>query len=332
MKGIASVLALFFATRLLAQEPDITLTQGEREVMGVALSPHNRFLAVARSSLRPSIDIWNVRTRQLVATLRGQIGEKVAFSPDGRLLASSNDKGVTVWDVSRKTELVSFDAKGVDTFSFDCRAKRLVMGMRDYSARMVATATGNQLTVFKTPQTRVERASAALGALVHQVAFSPDGRYVASSCAFSWRNAFGDVKVWDAATGKELVSIEHVAYRLAFDPEGKRLATANDGSICVWDTATGRKLSALPVRYGSIASMAFSPKGHLLALVDVAPMAEVWDVDRRRELLNVCVDRETDDPFAKWAHIMALLSDDGTLLVARGANGVAVNIWKIPAR
>lgn len=63
------------------------------------------------------------------------------------------------------------------------------------------------------------------------VVFSPDGRRLATACARM-------VKVWDAKTGRELLTIKGptTGNVMAFYPDGRRLATAcSDGSMKVWD-------------------------------------------------------------------------------------------------
>jgi WD40 repeat protein len=86
---------------------------------------------------------------------------------------------------------------------------------------------------------------------VNRVAFSPDGTLVASACGDGQSNERGDVKVWEAATGKErfgLLGYERAAVGVAFSRNGQRLATVSrDGVVHVWDADIGqgpRMLSA----------------------------------------------------------------------------------------
>ncbi len=69
--------------------------------------------------------------------------------------------------------------------------------------------------------------------LVVSVAFSPDGRRIASG------GQHGEVKVWDAATGQEILTLSGHASpvtSVAFSPDGRRIASASfDGTIRIWD-------------------------------------------------------------------------------------------------
>jgi WD40 repeat protein len=79
-------------------------------------------------------------------------------------------------------------------------------------------------------------------------AYSPDGTRIAAG--------FEDdtAKVWDAASGKELLVLRGHTGRinwLAFSPDGTRVATTgSDGTAKIWDIATGNILLSLPVEGG----------------------------------------------------------------------------------
>jgi WD40 repeat protein len=53
------------------------------------------------------------------------------------------------------------------------------------------------------------------------------------------------VKVWDAQTGKELLTMNGGCTGVAFSPDGKRLASAGNGPLIVWDAHTGEELLSL---------------------------------------------------------------------------------------
>jgi WD40 repeat protein len=143
---------------------------------------------------------------------------------------------------------------------------------------------------------------------VVSVAFSPDGTRLASSSSlpnsispFGDQGEPGEVIVWDARTGQELLSLKgHRRYvnSVAFSPDGKRLATlSRDNTVKVWDAQTGQVVLTLqPVSTAISGSLVFSPDGKRLASthqprnsVGIRRSSEVkvWDVQTGQELLTI---------------------------------------------
>ena len=101
---------------------------------------------------------------------------------------------------------------------------------------------------------------------VRAVAFSPDGRLLASASGQWGSNDPGEVIVWDVASGTEnfrwKASTGPVT-DLAFSSDGRLLAagtgswTQDDNTVKVWDVTSGRELRPLVSRVGRILSVAF---------------------------------------------------------------------------
>jgi WD40 repeat protein/serine/threonine protein kinase len=126
---------------------------------------------------------------------------------------------------------------------------------------------------------------------VHGLAYSPDGTRLAGGVS-------GDktVKVWDARTGNELLTLKRHTRGVAhttFNPDGTRLATASwDNTVKVWDAWTGKELLTLKGPEGAVKELdfltgvAFSPDGKRLAAVSVDPQTglRVWDAQTGAEM------------------------------------------------
>src|SRR5262249_1189980 len=120
--------------------------------------------------------------------------------------------------------------------------------------------------------------------LLAGVAFSPDSHRIVRG---SWENKFkvpdsydNAIKVWDAATGMETLSIEgHSKFicSVAFSPDGRRIVSASaDKTIKVWDAATGQATLTLKGHGGSVFSVAFSSDGHRIVSGSEDKTIKVW--------------------------------------------------------
>jgi WD40 repeat protein len=110
---------------------------------------------------------------------------------------------------------------------------------------------------------------------LHRVTFSPDGtRFATAGC--------GTAKIWDAASGEELLTVSNSPGRsaldVAFSPDGKKLATAGSDTT-VWEVATGKELLILQ-HSTFVARLSFSPDGTRLITGNSEKTVQIWDVTR----------------------------------------------------
>jgi WD40 repeat protein len=139
---------------------------------------------------------------------------------------------------------------------------------------------------------------------VNGLAFSPDGKYLATASGqMLLREHPGEVFVWNLTTGQEVVCCKgHTdrAMAVAFSPDGQRLASASvDRTVKLWDPATGQLLATLNGHSVPLRGVAFSPDGSRIASAGGWPTHErygdrtvlgevkLWDPDTGREVRSL---------------------------------------------
>jgi WD40 repeat protein len=290
-----TVVCLLSADRVVAAlppgEPVLALRGHEAGVFHVTYSPDGKTLAT--SSKDNTARLWDAATGKLLFTLRGHTKDvySSAFSPDGKYLATvSGDHHMKLWDTATGKEVREFLGHGDDVYCvrFSPDGTRLASGGADRNVFVWDVATGNRLHALPSHSGRVLC-----------VAFSPDGGRLVSACASNASNASeaaGEVRICDAATGREIYTLPSRnigIVTVAFSPDGKRLAGSSlKHGVKVWELATAQESLVLTGHTLEVYHVNFSPDGRRLASCsgkwssDQGGELKIWDVATGTELLS----------------------------------------------
>jgi len=238
----------------------------------------------------------------------------VAFSPNGKILASSDAVGtIKLWDMTtwRKIATLYGPAEGVFSLAFSPKGNRLAGGCLDKTVRVWDIKTLQDVKILT-----------GYTGEIHSVAFSPDGRWLVS-CTSDYS---GDLILWDTTTWNRVISRGAHAHLVMFSPDGRWLVSAwsvwGDGEIKLWKFPF--RQATVPLHTGSLYSSAFSPDNKTLAVGGLDDgRVDLWNISSKKKLATLRGHKATVNGLA--------FSPNGKYL-ATGSWDETIRLWKVSTR
>jgi WD40 repeat protein len=285
----------------------------------VALSPDGtRFVSGGSDQV---VKLWATHTGTELATFKGHLSpvSSVAFHPDG-IRVASGDVGrkapgvVKLWDTRSGTELATLKGHTgeVSCVTFSNDGTRLASGSTDHTVKIWDAHSGAELAILKGHTREVGFISSGWG--VMSVAFSPNGRYLASS------SVDRTVKLWDPHTGNEIATFKgHTdwVHCVAFSPDSLSLASSSGKTVILWSAHDRTEVATLTGHASTVTGVAFSSDGLRLATGSSDRTVKIWDARNGAELATL---RGHTDEVRSVA-----FSPDNTRLISCG--GSTVKLW-----
>jgi WD40 repeat protein len=327
---------------------------------GASFSPGRGELDLGMLLGSSTVQIWELGTGRECRTFRhydaGKGPWSGGFSRDGRLLASTGDNGVAVWDLTRGRQIASLPGSSSRSAFFHPTAPYLITSGADGLHRWpIQTTGGGTVEIGRPfPITRAgvfERSAISRDGLTlavtesHSVRVlhfgqpawqreieaqpgyslfldvSPDGRWIVTG---AWQGT--GVHVWEARTGRLVKALPVKGYAdVRFSPDGKWLATATGAVSHVWRVGSWQPVLVVRRDDPEIpeGSVAFTPDGSVVALEQSRQVVRLIEVTTGRDLARL---EAADVPLCT----PLCFSRDGSLLATRGGPEL-LQVWDLRA-
>ncbi len=251
----------------------VRMLRGQGSGVGsLSLSPDGSTLASSGSD--GVVRLWDMKTGKTIRKLRaGKSSCAVAFSPDGtRLAAGGDDLAIHIWTAATGEELRALRA---DSWT------RCLAWLPDGKGLFAAGEHGRELQLWN-PETGGRTGGIELGdQWLSSLAVSADGKLAAGGGGRI--QGEGAVRVWEVATGREIMkvqagnAVESQVLSVVFTQDGRQLVSSGSNRPLLWEVPSGKRIDRFAPVEETLADVALSPDGRLLAGGTVQGRIHLWD-------------------------------------------------------
>jgi RNA polymerase sigma factor (sigma-70 family) len=309
------------------------------QIHAVACSPDGK--TIASGGLGGLIRLWEAASGKPIGTLRGHRIHvfSLIFSADSQQLVSAGIDtpdhlgagSVILWNVATKQPIFTVDhLGGVRCAALSADGRKIAMSCDDGTLLLLDAKTGKELHNLNKQQ-RLMNADAVTGQKqlklsdaghTRSLAFSPDGKVLASAQDGAGFDGDGSICLWELTSGKKLRTLQGhkgMILSVSFSPDGKQLASGGlHGTVMLWDVQTAKLLRTFRNAEDWIQGVTFAPNGQTLVAGSTDGRILMWDVPSGKERFQF---EEHTAGFVGLA-----LSPDGRK-VATGSADQTIRLW-----
>lgn len=259
------------------------------------------------------VKVWDVTSgteRNELSGFTDKCCGKIAFSPDGQLLAILDGQVARLWDVTNEQALyvretvqdfffspdggiVAFvSSSEIEVTLWEIASEQEVRTLRGFSTAAPyygVLFSPSWRTLAWISRGRLQLMDIASGQIgpdlqLMLASFSPDGRILAAADTGWYGDTYlGEVRLFDVVSGDLLAILTHedAVQAMTFSPDGRILATADNDTVVLWDVGNSQKLTSLSGHTAPVWSVIFSPDGRVLASVGDDGGVRFWGIPRR---------------------------------------------------
>ncbi len=261
-----------------------TLTGHDHYVDTVTFNSDSSVLA--SGSFDTTIRLWDAVSGVYLHTLtQDRIGEvsSIAFSPDGKTLVSSNYRNIHKWNVLNRKHIQKLEGHDnhINSVTISSDGTTIASGgIAEYNGEDNFGNKAIYLWDLETGEYK-KTLSGNMGD-INCVAFSPDGKLLASGCENVWNEDMDAIILWDVASGSQIHILKgHTGsiYSIIFSLDGKTLASGSaDNTIRLWDVATQKHIHTFTGHLDDIKGLAFTQDGSKLVSGSSDGTILVWKI------------------------------------------------------